>query len=267
MRIVAFSRTIREDTYRIPEWKNAPTERDMQAIAEGTEPRLMELTRSTRSVTLEHYRAGISATDDFLNDSQTRASDITNAVEEIAIQHRIALLAQLGRLIHDSVPSGNNYTTSGKTIRGQTPTAGQLDYPWWTAFLKEFGDAYTPSVTLGNKTAITNLELMPMQSVVGGSGAITYGSWTLVPNTNIENLNGNITQMAYGYIPSDALTLFGDTELFTFDRATTLIFIQQSGMEQDETERRGGPRLTIRWLGRKSRFAVRDPQGIWRIGY
>lgn len=262
--VVAYTRRIREDKYRIPEWKNAKSEQIMQEVAEGTEPKLFEITRADREVSMRNYRAGIEATDSFLNDNQTRARDITNAIEEIAIGHRIALLTGLAKLIHDSTPSGNVYTVGNTAVAGVTPDGGRLGYPFWTKFLKDFGNAYIPNVTLGNKDAITNLELM---SMTAGDQNITYGSWTMVPNTNIRNLNGNMTEMSYGWIDDDTTTGFGNTELFTFQRETTVAYIQRMGMDQDEMERVPGPRKTRRWLGTQSAFALIDPNGLRSINF
>ena len=264
LEVVAMTRGIREDKYRVRRWKNDSDEQKMQKLAEGTEPKLFEITRDKTDVSLNNYRAGIEWTDEFANDAQTRFADLTNAIEEIAIGHRIVLLQDLGRLIHDSVPSGNTYTTSGQTVAGVTATAGQLEYPFWVKFMKDFGNAYIPNVTLGNPTSITSLELM---SMTAGNQNITYGSWAMVPNSNIRNLNGDLTQMSYGYISGDTATGFGDTELFTFQRETTLVFVMRLGMDQDEMERVPGPRKTRRWLGAQSAFAVSDPEGIRSINY
>ena len=234
----------------------------MQEIAEGTEPKLFEITRADTEIAMRNYRAGIEATDEFLNDSQTRASDITNAIEEIAIGHRIALLLQVAKLLKDSVPANNTYASAN--VHGITHVTGQMDYPNWTVFMKEFGNAYIPNVTIGNKTAITSLELM---SMTAGDQNITFGSWTMVPNTNIRSLNGDITSMDYGWIDDDTATGLTATELITFARPTTAVYVQQRGMDQDEMERVPGPRKTRRWLGTKSTFGIRDANGLRRITF
>ena len=261
LEVVAYTRGIREDKFRVRRWTNATNEQKMQNVAEGTEPKLFEMTRASDDVTLQNYRAAVEWTDDFINDPQTRAADITNAIEEIGIGHRAMLLEDLGKLVHDSRPSGNEYTATG-TIAGQTHTAGELSYPFWVTYLKLFGNAYIPNVTLGSPVSITNLELMSMQR----GNAITYGSWSMVPNTNIRNLNGDLTEMNYGYI-SGSNTGFSDTELFTFQREVCLVFVMQMGMNQDELERVAGPRKTRRWLGAKSAFAASDPSSIRSISY
>ena len=260
---VAYTRRIREDKYRVPQWNNDKGEQIMQEVAEGTEPKLFEITRSDTEYSMRNYRAGIEVTDSFIRNSQTRAADITNAIEEIAIGHRIALLTQVGRAIVDNREDDHKYTASG-SISGATHVAGQLQYPFWTTYLKEWGNTYMPNITIGNKRAITELELM---SMTGGDQNITYGSWSMIPNTNIRNLNGNISQMSYGYIDDDTNTNFTNTELWTFPRETTLVYVQRMGMDQDETERVGGPRKTRRWLGTQSLFAIRDKMGIRSIAF
>ena len=263
MRVMAYSRTISEDKFRIPTWENATGEQRMQAIAEGTSPKLFEITRKLREVSLDNYRAGIEATDSFLNDSQTRASDITNAVEEIAIGHRIALLAQFGKLLKDSVRSDRVFTPTG-TVGGITFASGVLDYPHFRQFMKSFGAAYRPNICIGNSKSILDLELM---SMTGGNQNLTFGTWTLIPNSNVENLNGDLTQLAYGDIDADSVTGFVDSELFVFPRETSFAFVQRRGMDQDEMERVAGPRKTRRWFGTQSGIAPLDLFGLRRMNY
>ena len=261
--VVAYSRTIADDTYRVRQWNNDSGEQKFQKVAEGTEPKLFEITRSTEDTNLNNYRVGIEWTDSFINNSQTRASDITNAIEEVAIGHRIELLGDLGKLIVDSRPSANQYDLTGVTVGGVAHVGGTLQFPHWVAFLKRFGNAYTPNVSIGNINAITTLELM---SMTGGDQNITYGSWSMVPNTNIRNLNGDLTEMNYGYI-SNTGTGLTNTEIFTFQRETTLVYVQQLGGDQDELERVPGPRKTRRWLGAKAAFAAADKEGIRSVEF
>ena len=261
MELVAFSRTISEDRYRIPQWRNRQAEQIMQEVAEGTEPKLFEITRDETEVAMRNYRAGIEATDSFLNDNQTRAMDITNAIEEIAIGHRIALLNAVCKLLNDSVPSGNVYTSGN--VHGITHESGQMDYPNWNVFLKRFGNAYIPNTTIGNSTAITSLELMSMSA---GDQNISFGNWSMVPNSNIRNLNGDFTQMNYGWVDDSSIG-FTNTKLITFQRETTIVYVQRRGMDQDEMERVPGPRKTRRWLGTQSTFGLRDANGLRQINF
>ena len=255
--VVGFSRGIREDKYRVRRWTNESDEQKMQELAEGTEPKIFEMTRSTDETSLIEYRAAVEWTDKFANDSLTRMADLTNAIQEIAIGHRIVLLEKLGTLIRESVPSDHTWAAASNAITGYTHTAGQVTYPYWSRFLKEFGNAYIPNVTLGSIDAIQNLELM---SITAGNN-LTYGSWAMVPGTNFRSLNADMRQMDWGYIQGS--TAFSkDTSLYTFQRATTIVFVMQLGMDQDEVERDAGPRKTRRWLGTSSAFAIQDPQGI-----
>ena len=257
-RLLAFQRRITEDTYRINRWKNQSSEQVMQELAEGTEPKLFEITRDSNQIEMSNYRAGIEATDSFLNASQTRASDITNAVEEIAIGHRIALLRALAKLIRDSMPSGNSFNakTDATVTAGVGYEQGKVDYPRWTEFMTKFGSAYQGNTAIGNEGAITALKLM---SITDGNN-LSLGSWSMLPNSNIEDLNGDMTRLAYGWI--DGVTELADRKLTVFQRETTAAFIQRMGMDQDEMERVPGPRKTRRWLGTESLFAILDPTGI-----
>ena len=265
MRVMAYSRTISEDKFRVPQWRNATGEQMMQNIAEGTEPRLFEITRRITEVTMENYRAGIEATDAFLNDSQTRASDITNAVEEIAEGHRIAILAQFGKLLKESVRADHTYTPSvGDKLGGITFATKELTYPFVRRFFKEFGTAYRPDVIIGNTNAILDLELM---SMTGGDQNLSFGSWTLIPNSGIENLNGDLTRLSYGEIDADTITGFTDWELFAFQRNRAFAFLQMRGMDQDEMERVAGRRMTRRWLGTRSAIAPLDLYALRRMVY
>ena len=260
--VVALTRGIREDKYRVRRWTNAGGEKKMQKITEGTEPKIFEMTRATSEVGLDNYRAAVEWTDSFANDPQTRMADLTNAIEEIAIGHRIELLQDLGTLVRTSVPSGNVWAAASNAITGYTHAPGQLTYPYWTRFLKEFGNAYVPNVTLGSLDAIQNLELM---SITGGNN-ISYGSWAMVPGSRFRSLNGDNTAMDWGYIEGNT-AFTKNTSLYTFQREVTLAFAMRLGMDQDEVERDAGPRKTRRWLGAMSTFAVLDPNAIREIDY
>lgn len=267
--ITAFTRSISEEDYRIPEWKNRKSEQVLQEIAEGTEPKLFEITRNVRTARMRNYRGGIEMTDSFMNDNQTRAADITNAVEEIGIGHRIELLTQAGKQIKDNLPSGNVYDAKGAILGSTDPAAGTLIYPHWITFLKQFRSAYAANVTVGLPDAITALELMSMQGTQMGQsgGSITYGQWAMVPNTNIRNLNGDNAAMSYGYIDDETGTGFEENHLYSWQRDRGIIYVQQTGMDQDEMERVPGPRKVRRWLGTKSTMAVRDPEAIRDIDF
>ena len=254
--LLAFSRRITEDTYRVNRWKNASKEQVMQELAEGTEPKLFEITRDDNQIPMLNYRAGVEATDSFLNDPLTRTSDITNAVEEIGIGHRITLLRGAAKLIHDSRPSGNTYDASAQTVGGVTFEAGRVDYARWTHFMTTFGSAYTGDVAIGNEQSVVALKLM---SITDGDN-LSLGSWSMMPNSNIRDLNGDMTNLAYGWI--DGVAELVNSKLQVFQRATTLAFIERMGMDQDEMERVPGPRKTRRWLGTQSLFATLDNTGI-----
>lgn len=254
--VVAMVRRIPDDTYRIPERKNLSTEQVMQELAEGTPPRLMELDRGTRTVELVEYGSGIEATDKFLTDNQTRVSDITNAVEEIALGHRITLLGKLGKLVKDSCPSANVDTISG-TLHGVTHTAGNLEYPFWRKFINDFRAAYNPDITIGNPTAILSLDLMSLTA----DGNITYGSWGMIPGSGVNKLNRNPLRMNYGSINNTATT-FTDTELYTWQQSRGVVYVMKIGGDQDETERIPGEARVRRWIRTTAGLGFLDPACI-----
>ena len=253
MEVVAYTDGINEDKYRVRRLTNATTEQMMKQVAEGTAPKLFELSRAKEDVQLKNYRAGIEWTDSFARDPQTRLSDITRAIEEVAIGHRIELLVDLGKTVKDNVKA--TYITKGKVIAGQTIDGGVLVYPSWNVFLKQFGDAYTANVALGTGVAITALELMSMTA----DENITYGSWKLLRGSGVRSLNGDGEDVDHGYINGSG-TGFVDTSLYAFQRETTLVFVMRLGMDQDEMERSAGSRKWRRYLGAMSAFAVADPE-------
>ena len=263
MDILAFSRRIREDQYRLNKWANKSKEQMMQELAEGTEPRLFELERAKQQFDMTSYRAGIEATDSFLNDPQVRASDITNAVEEIAIGHRIILLRKACKTIVDATPSSqvfNAKTGVDNPYLGVTYAQGRMDWPRYTFFRTKSGTAYTFDCCIGNEQSIISLENM---SITDGTN-VTFGSWTMAPNSNIRKFNGSDMSLGYGWVDKDAETGFADNKLWFFQRMTTLGFVQRMGMDQDELERVPGPRKVRRWLGTESLFCEIDKNGMWQ---
>lgn len=262
MKILAFSRRIREDQYRLNKWANKSKEQMMQELAEGTEPRLFELERDKKQFEMIDYRAGIEATDSFLNDPQVRASDITNAVEEIAIGHRIILLRKACKTIVDACPTGNVFNAKTTLVEnpylGITYAKGRMDWPRYSYFKKLSGSAYNYDCAIGNEKSITSLENM---TVTDGTN-ITFASWTMMPNSRVENFNEDEISLGYGWVDKDAETGFADDKLWFFQKMTTLGFVQRMGMDQDELERVPGPRKVRRWLGTSSLFCEIDPTGI-----
>lgn len=260
--VCAFSRGITSDKYAVRRLNVTSEERKLRATAEGAEPKLAELTRSKTDTKLVNYRGGFSWTDDFISDRDTRLADLTNAVFMIAEDHRIENLVRLGKVVHDAVPSGNTYTVASNTFGGYTHTANRLEYPYWNAFLKTFGNAYRPNIALGTGPAITALELMSMTA----DGNLTYGSYQQIRGTTVRSLNADGEDMSHGYI-SETGTDFTNTELFVFPRSKGIVFIFAFNREQDETERFPGAQKTARWFGAKSAFAAYDPASIRNIDF
>ena len=275
-KILAFARQIPEDQFRLNRMTNAKGEQMMQVIAEGTEPQLFELTRSKDLWEMESFRAGIEATDSFLNDPQVRAADITNAVEEIAIGHRIVLLRKAAKLITGTTAlsdfpaasaTSRNYTQTGD-IAGVSSSAGKVSYAHFSDFVTHFGTAYKPDCVIGNEKSIVAFKLM---SVTEGDN-LTLGSWAMLPNSSVEDFNGDMLSLGYGWIDDPSTNqvdtgLTNEFRLFAFQKATTIGFVQRMGMDQDEIERVPGPRKVRRWLGTESLFCRIDPNGVGQYNF
>ena len=263
--VVAYTRRISGTKFRIPERKNPASEQLMQVLAEATPPRLMELTRGIREVTLLEYGAGIEASDKFLNDNQTRVSDITNAVEEIALRHRQTLLSELGKLVKNSRPTDNNYVTSASpgSVQGTAHVAGRLLYPFWQKFVNDFPAPYNPDTTIGNPDAILGLDLMSLT----GDDNLTFGSWGLIPGSGVRKLNRDPLRMNYGSINNNTVTGFINTELYTWQRARGVVYVQQIGADQDETQRIPGAAKVQRWMRTTAGLGILDPECIRSITF
>ena len=223
--ILGFARRIQENEYRLNKLVNEKGEQVMQITAEGTEPRLFTMARTKQLFEMTKYRAGIEATDDFLRNSQVRVSDITNAVEEIGIGHRIMLLRDACKLITDKTPATNDYasgTGNRQTIAGVKHVKGKVSYAHWTDFMTRFGTAYRGDCAIGNPNSITALKLM---SITDGEN-LSLGSWSMLPNSNIVDFNGDMMNLGYGWVDDDTSTGFKDEKLWVFQ--TCLLYTSPS---------------------------------------
>ena len=261
--IIGRFRTISDDQYRLNKRTNAKAEQQMQKAAESTLPDVFVLDREDKAYKLIEYRAGIEATDNFLRGSDVRASDVTNAVEEIAIGHRITLLRDAAMVITTDTPSGNDYAIGTATLAGVPHVAGNLEYPFFVQWLTDFGTAYKCDCIVGNQNSITNLKLMSLSA----GDNLTLGSWATLPNSNIVDFNGGMMDLGFGWIDSDSDTGFKNNKLWGFQKATSLIFVQRRGMNQDETQRDAGMRTMTRWFGTQSRFISMDTNGMRSITF
>ena len=102
-------------------------------------------------------------------------------------------------------------------------------------------------------------------SVTDGNN-ITYGSFAMVEGSGLVDLNAEGAGMMFGRITNSGTGL-ADNVLYSFPRNSTLAFVMNLGMTQDEIERDPGPRKTKRWLGAKSKFAILDPRGVRDIDF
>ena len=262
MKLLAFGRRIREDQYRLNKWTNASKEQMMQEIAEGTAPRLFELGRDSKIWEMIDYRAGIEATDSFLNDPQVRVSDITNAIEEIAIGHRIVLLQKLCKTIVGMRKSSNVFNAKTDVVNpfmGVTYAQGRIDWPRYTLFKTKSGTAYHFDCAIGNELSIVAMLCM---SMTDGTN-LTFGSWAMSDKSTIEYFNEMTGKFGLGWVDKDAETGFSDNHLYFFQRMSTVGYVQRSGMDQDEMQRVPDERKMRRWLGTSSLFCEIDDNSVW----
>jgi len=271
-RIVGNITRIREEVYRLTKYKNDPDERKMDRMAEGTQPRMMELDYEDQSLRFELFRKGIEATYDYLNSSQTRVSMIRNAIEEVAEQHRIAIFEMIVTEINKAKLTTNQYTTgassSGQDIKG---IEGKITYNQWTRFRKKFGPMYSPDIVLGNSESISEFETMFAQ--FGGSGDgnnnLPIGQLAMLDGSLVQNprlLNNVPTIPEYGWY-DDLDEVLTANHLLVFDRERSSNLVFQIGSDQDETKREPGPRVIQRFLATKAGVEVPDPNGIFDLDY
>ena len=91
---------------------------------------------------------------------------------------------------------------------------------------------------------------------------LSLGSWSMLPNSNIVDFNGDMMNLGYGWVDDDTSTGFKDEKLWVFQRATTIGYVQRMNMDQDELERDAGLEITRRWLGTESLFCEIDTNGM-----
>lgn len=252
-RIVGEIEFITEETYKLNKDDNEEGERKMETYPEGVVPKLISLDYSDDTLTFQKYRTGLQASYDYLNSSQTRVGRIRNAVEEIAIYHRIALFELITKTIKDALLPGTDY-------RVDKSASGKVSWTIWRDFVKLFGPMYSPDIMLCKTEESTEWETM---SIPTASGSIPVGQLASVTNfgDNPYVLNNVPMIPEYGWYDGQGAGL-EDNKFLTFDRDRSSVVVFQRGGDQDETERSPGPQVVTRYLSTKAGAHCPDPNGI-----
>lgn len=249
-RIVGDIEYITEENYNLNKDNNKDDERAMEEYPEGVVPKIMTLEYSEENLTFKRFRGGIRATYDYLNSNQTRVSRIRNAIEEIAIYHRIKLFEMIVKAIKDALPSGN------------IGSAKALNWTNWRDFVKGFGSMYSADVMLCKTAESTKWENMSVFNTTSGLATISQLIATnpqFVSNPYILNNNPVIPE--YGWYDGAGAGL-QDNKYLTFDRDRSSKLVFQRGSDQDETVREAGPQVITRYLSTKAGAFVPDANGI-----
>ena len=124
--------------------------------------------------------------------------------------------------------------------------------------MTQFGTAYRGDCVIGNPHSITNFKLMSMTDDTN----LTLASWASIPGTNTVDFNGDMMDIGYGWVDADTATGFKNHNLWVFQRATSIGYVQNMAMDQDELERDAADQITRRWLGTQSLFCEIDVNGM-----
>ena len=118
-------------------------------------PRLNSL---SRNISISGYEAtihkftsigiAIRASYEFLNGGGDRLDVIRDAVDRVAVSHRIHLFEQIVKAIGAARPSANVFPS----------TATALDADNWLSFQKKFNEGYRMDILLADPDAITNFQ-------------------------------------------------------------------------------------------------------------
>ena len=266
-RIVGDVEFITEETYKLNKDTNEDDERRMETYPEGVVPKIMSLEYSDESLTFRRFRGGVRASYDFLNSNQTRIGRIRNAIEEIAIYHRIVLFEMVVETIHNALVDSD---LSNKRTRSATMT-----WSAWRDFVKSFGAFYTPDIMLCRSDASTIFESVAMSTTANPVSMITIGQFAATApalNANPYILNNTPVIPEYGWYDQlddkvfDTDAAIHDYLVFDKDRSSVIVF--QRGSDQDETEREAGPQIITRYLSTKAGCHCPDANGIrtFRVG-
>ena len=252
--ILGMSRRISDPTYRLNKITTKSSEMQMLDSAESTLPQFYELGREFEDFKMRTKRLAVEATYEYLS-GPVRVTDITRSIEGVGILYQDALLREGIRLIVSKTTSG---TTAGGTFAGIKHVQGKVSFGHWKKHLTSFGTAYRCNLVLGNPDSITKFWLM---SITDGEN-LSLGSFAMLPETNIRDLNGDITDLAVGWVDKDNTTNFTVNKLWTCQRETTLGFVQGTNLDQDETVRDPELRTVQRYFSTGNLFCILDENGM-----
>lgn len=253
-RIVGDIEFITEESYKLNKDNNVEDERKMETYPEGVVPKIMTLEYSDESLTFTKFRGGVRATYDYLNSNQTRVARIRNAIEEIAIYHRIALF----EMVVKAIKAGRVRAGSNNLI-----DKSELNWTIWRDFIKGFGSFYSPDIMLCRTAESTVWEGMQVPT---SQGTIPVGQ--LAATTGFGQspyvLNNVPMVPEYGWYDDLPNTEEGleTGKYLVFDRDRSSIIIFQRGSDQDETEREAGPQIVTRYLSTKAGAYCPDVNGV-----
>ena len=279
-RIVGDIEFITEETYKLNKDTNDDDERRMETYPEGVVPKIMTLEYSDESLTFQRFRGGVRASYDYLNSNQTRIGRIRNAIEEIAIYHRIVLFEMIIEAIWNGLVRSEVADKLTHIDTNLATTSNNLTWIQWRDFTKSFGAFYSPDIMICRSDASTLWESIAMTVPSLKSGGVE--TTTTTPQATISigqfattasNLNQNPYILnntpiipEYGWYDSLKNTILdqaGDThDYLVFDRDRSSVIVFQRGSDQDETEREAGPQIITRYLSTKAGAYCPDVNGV-----
>jgi hypothetical protein len=252
-RIVGKMRSTRRDVVRQPKYTN--TNESMQPTPEFVEPQYLDITYDANSYQFTSIGIGIRASYEFLNGGGARMDVIRDAVDRVAISHRIHLFEEIVKAIGAARPSTNIFPS----------TAAALDADNWLQFQKKFNEGYRMDILLADPTAITNF-----QKLIAGSTDTTMNYMNLIASGMFGMGNMPMSLNEAPIIPDYGwyAKLTGSNELpagkyLAFDRMRSSCITFQRGNDQDEIKQQPETRSVTRYLNTNYVIFVPDPNGIW----
>ena len=277
-RVVGDIEFITEETYKLNKDTNDDDERRMETYPEGVVPKIMTLEYSDESLTFQRFRGGVRASYDYLNSNQTRIGRIRNAIEEIAIYHRIVLFEMVMEAIFNGLADHFENDTTARVYRQNATGNPPLTWNVWRDFTKGFGAFYSPDIMICRSAASTIWESMAMTTNPAGGvtshQGVTVGQFVATSqnlNSNPYILNNTPLIPEYGWYDALKQSVLQSTnnyhEYLVFDRDRSSIIVFQRGSDQDETEREAGPQIITRYLSTKAGAYCPDNNGVRMLAF
>ena len=254
MQIVGMAQTTESDEIRKNKYNNSSDDRKMRVTPEAVGPVRMELAYSKDLVEFTPYGIAIEATYDFLNASQTRASAIMNAIDEVALQYRTIIFEGIVKEIVSALPSGHAIDPSGSGLTSKV----------WREFRMKYNH-YSLDIVLGNAQSIAQFEEM-MFGTGDTTAAFIQTMWEgMIPGIMSPRLLNNQPMIPnYGWY-DDLATQLPDNSLLTFDQMYSSEVWFKRSLDQDESKRDPEDRTVTRYLNTQVGFNVPDPHGIYTL--